>query len=361
MHSPDLSTVQTRCESVGKLLSDARNREEELPVAKKLNQSNDPWKSKGVGKLHNVVQRLFDVLISPERQIAVAEAKAKAQLANARSSAEAEASAIIARAKATTEARIIEAEGAATVRAIEARAAMRIEADQVRQQRNIETIMAIAYNALPHSDADVSDEPVSDAFIHRFFDDSKNISDDQMQVLWGRLLAGEIARPGTYQPKTLSVIKDLTKEDAELFTSVCSFAFDMGQIVPVIFDCNDEIYMSKGVSFDSLSRLEVLGLLNFETINGFSMEVFITNFEIGYGFEAFLVKLPIKQNKFRLGDVLFSAAGQQIAKLISAETISEFPDYAIENWQRLNIEITRLKDRSINSGCKPACNARFTT
>jgi hypothetical protein len=32
---------------------------------------------------------------------------------------------------------------------------------------------------------------------------------------------GEVARPGSFAPRTLSVVRDLTKDDANIFTKVC--------------------------------------------------------------------------------------------------------------------------------------------
>ncbi len=58
----------------------------------------------------------------------------------------------------------------------------------------------------------------------RFFEDAGNISDDGMQVLWSKVLAGEIKQPGSFSLRTLDVLKSLSKTEAEAIQLICSFA-----------------------------------------------------------------------------------------------------------------------------------------
>ncbi|MFC1592622.1 DUF2806 domain-containing protein [Chloroflexota bacterium] len=51
------------------------------------------------------------------------------------------------------------------------------------------------------------------------------ISDDDMQMLWSRILAGESNSPGTYSKRTINALASFDKVDAELFTKLCSITF----------------------------------------------------------------------------------------------------------------------------------------
>lgn len=55
----------------------------------------------------------------------------------------------------------------------------------------------------------------------RFYEAVGNISDEAMQDLWAKILAGEISRPSSYSLKTIDVLKNMSKKDAELFVRIC--------------------------------------------------------------------------------------------------------------------------------------------
>jgi len=86
-----------------------------------------------------------------------------------------------------------------------------------RRQLNIEEITAIAAENL-RSQTNVADEKVDVDWINRFFSIAGDISTSQMQELWGRILAGEVKQPGSFSLRTLDVIRNLSKVEAELFT-----------------------------------------------------------------------------------------------------------------------------------------------
>lgn len=58
----------------------------------------------------------------------------------------------------------------------------------------------------------------------RFYEAVGNISDEVMQDLWAKLLAGELAEPSSFSFKTIDVLRNLSKKDAELFSLVCSYS-----------------------------------------------------------------------------------------------------------------------------------------
>ena len=50
------------------------------------------------------------------------------------------------------------------------------------------------------------------------------MSDETLQDLWARLLAGELESPGSVSNDTMSIARDLTKERAGEFQTLCSAA-----------------------------------------------------------------------------------------------------------------------------------------
>jgi hypothetical protein len=126
-----------------------------------------------------------------------------------------------AQAQARADAAIITARAEAEIADIQERARHRLVNRELRRQSHIEQIAVKAVAALPPPDQ-VSEKPVSEDWVTRFFEECQDISDEQMQEIWAKILAGEVARPGSFEPRTLSVVRDLTRCDAALFDKVCS-------------------------------------------------------------------------------------------------------------------------------------------
>lgn len=124
------------------------------------------------------------------------------------------------KAKAQADASVIKVEADIKKQELLKRAFNRFAFQEMRRQENIENIIKVAAESLPGT---VSEEPVGKDWISRFFDECNDVSDEELQKLWGRLLAGEVASPKSCSRKTLAVLKDFSKEDAELFIEFCSY------------------------------------------------------------------------------------------------------------------------------------------
>lgn len=300
------------------------NQELSLPVP-----AGDAWKGLGVAKADGIVHRLLD-RFEPENIVARERAKAERRKIKARSKGEVQ---------------IIREEGKLALLDIKERAAAFRLSSQLRQQENIEAVIKHTYTALPPADVIVSTEPVHEDFIHRLFEDCKNIGDPEMQTLWGHILAGEIVRPGSFHPKTLGIVKDLTKNDASLFVQLCRFGFMIdGDLRVLVLDIDSPIYAERGLTFDTLHHLDDLGLIRFST-EFFNADQLPQTVMLSYGKAQFVVSMPEGRKYMLLGAVLLTAAGEQLAPLTNAEPIPDFPDYAIAQWKRSGITVTPVEAR----------------
>ena len=158
-------------------------------------------------------------------------------------------------AKAEAEAERIRAEAQIQITDLQRRAMYRFLQEEARKQANIE---GITQRALPLLEDHASPENVANDWITNFFDKSRIVSDEEMQQLWSRVLAGEANSPGAFSRKTVNLLADLDKGDAELFTKLCGFGWMIGNVVPLIFDVEAPIYNGQGINFNSVSHLESL-------------------------------------------------------------------------------------------------------
>jgi len=134
-------------------------------------------------------------------------------------------------AKADAKAKIIIAKSENEVADLNYRAKCRIEYQESVRQYNIEQIAVHAANALPEK---VSDEAVDKDWIFQFFESAQNVCNEDMHILWGRILAGETNKPGSYSKRTIQFLRSLEKWEAEMFTKYCAFLFSFEDRWPFI-------------------------------------------------------------------------------------------------------------------------------
>lgn len=57
----------------------------------------------------------------------------------------------------------------------------------------------------------------------RFFEDSGNISNEKIQEIWAKILSEELNRPGSFERRTLDILKNLNQYDASLFQQLTQY------------------------------------------------------------------------------------------------------------------------------------------
>jgi uncharacterized repeat protein (TIGR03899 family) len=91
------------------------------------------------------------------------------------------------------------------------RAERRLQMQRERQQHNLERVMALALEYCPEH---VSAQDVDPDWFQQFCDLILDISNNSMQQLWAKILAGEIANPGKFSLKTLHTLKRMSYKEA---------------------------------------------------------------------------------------------------------------------------------------------------
>jgi len=109
--------------------------------------------------------------------------------------------------------------------------------DVLENQENKDGVVSAALEDLrtnPPTGAEATTGPdeLSPEFQSRFGEYAKVASTDELRSRWGRVLASEIRKPGTFSPKVLRVIDELTPQTARHFERFCGFR--IGKSVPII-------------------------------------------------------------------------------------------------------------------------------
>lgn len=144
---------------------------------------------------------------------------------------------------------------------LEERTQSRIEFKEAKKQLNLESVTAFAAEELK-DEQPVTDEPIDETWKTRFFNIAEEVSSEDMQALWGRILAGEIKKPKSYSLRTLELLKNLSKEEAECFMKFACLAFTSNGTSFIINFKSEKLLEEKyQLTFRERLLLEELGLV----------------------------------------------------------------------------------------------------
>ena len=142
--------------------------------------------------------------------------------------------------------------------------ALELETFADAQQTEAERLVTNTLNAMEKADSVVDWSKVNldqfnPEFRRRWILEASNVSDETLQGLWARLLAGELESPGSVSNDTMSIARDLNKDRAEEFQTFCSAALCSTDGTPIIvLGCGNpgtNTLQPYGLSYEVLMRL----------------------------------------------------------------------------------------------------------
>ena len=151
-----------------------------------------------------------------------------------------------------------------TPEALMRRAESRMVADAIRQEKNIENVLDAAASELKNAD-NVSDLPVDEDWIARLFSIIKEINNEGLQYVWGKILAGEITTPGSFSMRTLETVRNLSQKEAETFQKVLPLVMCSGGLY--FITANEDLLKQYDLFFSDILLLEECGLVNMSLTN----------------------------------------------------------------------------------------------
>jgi hypothetical protein len=178
-------------------------------------------------------------------------------------------------------------------------------------------------------------------FFWNTIEHSKTISNEEIQELIAKIIAGEYNAPGTYSMSTLQVLKMLGKYELKLFEKVCSLLLN-NEMIPVELFVHNTIWLTNkiAVDFGNLQTLQSLGLVLPNQMTRSIQNLEKKNFAIKYGNKK-LIFTPENEYFKTLslpGFYGLSHVGKQILQHLHPEYID---DYFI--WLKTNYTIPNYK------------------
>jgi uncharacterized repeat protein (TIGR03899 family) len=247
--------------------------------------------------------------------------------------------------KALVEGREIEAESLYRVQE-------RLLHKELKRQANIDKVTQIAAEQI-NNEQEVSDESVDEDWTTRFFNIIEDVSNEEMQNLWGRILAGEVAKPKTYSIRTLELLKNLGKSDAECFIKFGKLAVTSSNTSFIVNFNNEKLLEEKyKLTFGERLLLEELGLINaldlqFK-VNGTSDNMEKRVFTIGKTCVVAELEPNIPEQKINV--LVFTKIGQELLQLIETTPELDYLQLLTSKFRRKGVIVNYAQIKSIING-----------
>lgn len=186
---------------------------------------------------------------------------------------------------------------------------------------------------------------MDDTWIMTFIDNAKNICDDELKLVWSKILAGELENNGTYSLRTLERVKNMSKKDAEKFTKIADFIMESGNRYFLLND--DEVLEKYNITYEDIMFLDEIGFIKED---GKSLNASVNKLQIIYN--NIIVFIEGKKEKLSLPIYTLTEVGKEVFSLLQTaqanlEYLKCFSEKNKEKFRMAYSEIIRIEGSKV--------------
>lgn len=236
----------------------------------------------------------------------------------------------------------------------------------LREQINIDKTCEIAADQIKHDigaskkEFDVSDESketssINDDWLNNFEKEASLKSTEEMQLLFGRILAGEIQKPSSFSIKTVKLLASLDDKVAKLFQQFCSLCISVefdneifdARVVSLGENAATNALKDYNLGFGQLNILHEYGLIipDYNSWYNYVMCIVNENNQITLPFKYQNQKWAFRpinnrttDQELRLHGVALSRTGKELMKIVDVESNDKYTTSINEYLNGLNIQ-----------------------
>lgn len=221
--------------------------------------------------------------------------------------------------------------------------------DSIRREVNVAKAISHAEAELKEDTQTPPDHNMDDDWLYRWRDYAGLVSSEELQSLWGRLLAGELKSPGSFSFRTLDFIRNLSPDEAKRIARLSRFV-----ITSFIARSQENLLKEEGIPFSELMRLQDLGVISGVEALGLNMQ--LTSMQpaehfirvlISHG-HALVVTHDDPNKIFNISVFAVTEIGRQVLRLGKFETHLNYLKAVGEELKKLGAKVSMAKLRIIS-------------
>lgn len=136
-----------------------------------------------------------------------------------------------------------------------------IDMKNIQEEININKIIAFAEQELVDDQQEPPEQDIDPDWFTRWRDNAQKVRSEEVQLLWARVLAGEVKSPGAYSLRTLEFIKHISQHEANLISKLATYMISDG------IHMEDRL-KDVGIDYLMLLEMEDLGVISGVRVGG---------------------------------------------------------------------------------------------
>ena len=232
-----------------------------------------------------------------------------------------------------------------------------------KRLKNIESVVRLA--AIDLGEKDVPEIEPDHDFTARFFNDVQDVSSEKLQLLWAKILSGEVENPGSTSVHSLSILKNLNQETARIFSNFCSICiytiapaendFADARVVSLAGNAASNSLKEYGLEFAKLNLLNEHGLIisDYNSWCDYSNSTGIQipglpkgKFHVPFQYQRQnWILVPINGHKkpdFKLHGVALTRSGRQLSRVVEYDPMQKYTQDLHKYFEGKGVKMSRI-------------------
>lgn len=197
----------------------------------------------------------------------------------------------------------------------------------LKRLKNQKNIADIAKNNAKEGTDFSEKSGVDEEWFDRFMESASFVSSDEMQMVWGKILANEFEKPGCTPPNMTRILSEFTNTYAKAFRTLCSMRVlfvtltkedkveSANWINIIVYNKNKEYMENMGLSFDVMNELETLGVIKFGSLTGY-VTTSLKNKKVLIYCDGNVIETNLlRRDDYPVGHVFFTKAGEALKNI----------------------------------------------
>ena len=236
----------------------------------------------------------------------------------------------------------------------------------LREQVNLDLISQKAASEIrdasesnKESGPEESGEAISDDWLNAFETEARQKSTEEMQTLFGKILAGEIRKPGSYSTRSVKILGSFDQNIADHFLRLCSISVSLFPDIRVPSlggDAGNNALKEYGLDFDTLNLLNEHGLIisEYNSWREYMPCVVFPGVAQGAAFIPFVyqgrhwILMPRSSDKvgkkLRISGVALTQSGRELFRIVKVEPMEKYSRELTQFFEAIGFRMVEVDD-----------------